>query len=301
MFNQIIDDHRGSGNTYILRAPWIMILLLLLLFIHYPSPSSASTTYSGNTYILFPDVHRSGGPACLHALNSALNEIGISSFMFFVNPQYANKHTQSIVLPNFPTSHYTTLEQVQSAKPRLLSHLISILTPNDFVIIPTHSIGSQGYFTSSNFQKLSATGARTIVYLLGVAFPYDSEIETNNGHGLVVGFHLRDVTHQFAPILPLSHYIHKYFHLPHRSHYVAMSPLENIYYIHHRLYMEMSKKERRAGKKNVILIDSDLQGDLWLPQDIIDQYEIVLLNGKSCLLIFFLPSTFIFTIILFFQ
>jgi hypothetical protein len=207
--------------------------------------------------------------------------MGIKSFMFHVNSMYATKHNRQLIIPNFPTDHFTTLEQVAAATSRVVSHLKSVLTPNDFVIVPTHSIQSS-YFTRSDFQQLSSTGARTIVYLLGVAFPHDSHVPSNNGHGLVVGYNLRDVTHRFAQILPLSHYIHEYFSLPHNpARYVSMSPLEEVFYIYHHEYMQLPEEERRAAKENLILIDSDIAGDLWLPPDILSNYQVVLLNGLT--------------------
>jgi len=159
-----------------------------------------SPLYSGTTYILLPDIHRSGGPACLHSLNQQLNLLGMNSQMFNLIPQYTTKHSKSILNNNHNQIFHTTTEQINEAKPKILRHLLSNLTPHDFIVLPTHWIGSN-YYTEHEMTQLSNTGARTLVYLLGVAYPNDDLIPSNNDHGLVVGFNVGDITYVFKATL----------------------------------------------------------------------------------------------------
>ena len=78
----------------------------------------------------------------------------------------------------------------------------------------------------------------------------------------------------FASILPLSNYIHTYYQLPHNPiHHVLLSPLENIFYTMHAEYMLVPLKERNRKKENLILIDSDLKNDLFVPEHILGKYS----------------------------
>ena len=182
----------------------VAVVLLFPLFHHTTSSATLNTRtralFSGHVYVLLPDLHKSGGPACLHALNSQLNMIGINSYMFNLIPQYTTRHSK----PVFDGEMYTSPEMIAAAKPRVMEHLLSTLTPNDIVVVPTHWIDSN-YYSAKEMKLIQSTGARTIVYLLGVAYPNDDKVESNNGHGIVVGFFLREITNQFASILPLSH------------------------------------------------------------------------------------------------
>ena len=263
-----------------IMARIIMFTYFLPFLLLQSTPSTPLPLYTGTVYVLIPDVHRSGGPACLHSLHAQLNQLTITSYMFNLLPQYTTPHSRPIPLPLLSNvdQPLTSMPQVLATKPLVIDYLINHLTPHDWIVVPTHWIDSD-YFTQKDMERFSNTGARTLVYLLGVAYPWDFTTPSNNNPGLVVGFKLQEITQGFASVLPLSNYIATYYQLPHK-HIVALAPLERIYYIMHQEYMKLSMAEQRHRKKR-ILVDADLTGDLYIPTDLLDKYEFVLLEGKN--------------------
>ena len=58
-------------------------------------------SYQGNPgepriIVVFPDNHRSGGPAHFHQVHSGLNRLGFLSLMHHVNPYYADEHMKNL-------------------------------------------------------------------------------------------------------------------------------------------------------------------------------------------------------------
>lgn len=255
-----------------------MSCLMRFILLVFPAFASNRSLSSSNVYVLIPDVHQSGGPACLHELHNKLNQLNFNSFMFNLIGQYSTEYSRPIQIPPLIDNKIQSMQDVRSLKPIVVSHLLQVLTKSDILVLPVNWISSN-YFTESEMKSFSNTGARTFVYLLGVANPHDFVIDSNNGHGLVVGFRLSEVTQRYAPILPLSDYILHYYDLPNNPmKHVLLSPLENIYYIMHKEYMKLSVDERLANKKDIILLDSDLKGDIYVPDYILESYQIVILR-----------------------
>ena len=151
-------------------ANYLPFLLLLQ-----STPSTSLPLYTGTVYVLIPDVHRSGGPACLHSLHAQLNQMAVTSYMFNLLPQYTTPHSRSIPLSLLSNADQplTSMPQVLATKPLVIDYLINHLTPHDWIVVPTHWIDSD-YFTQEDMERFSNTGARTLVYLLGVAYPWIS-------------------------------------------------------------------------------------------------------------------------------
>ena len=263
------------------------VFSLLLLLLDEVAPSTPSAIYSGRAVVLFPSNFDSGGPACLHALHTTLNAVGISSEMYAVNPYYDAQHGPHLrplvddrTNAAFPSR---SEDEIRRTIPGVLESLRRTLTPHDMIILP---MMYKDYIAVDTMTELlnNTGGARSVVYLLGVAFPDDPYESAHNVPGLVVGYASESITQGISQILPLSHFIHKFHGLPHAfEKSVLLSPMESIYYERAEMWRELHPNvgQRIAQKQNLVLVDHDLKADLILEPDLLEQYTFVFLNGFS--------------------
>ena len=185
--------------------------------------------------VLFPDLHRSGGPAHFHQLHSGLNRIGFSSLMHHVNPYYQDEYTRNL------TTMFTS----------------DNISSRDVLILPCDW---SMYLSRSEEAALRATGVRAVVVVTGVAFPQED--------GLL---DLSDFSQGRAIPFAHSHYSHTFYQLPWDSEkHILWAPVEPWVIDAHRTYEKM-KASRGPGatltaKENLILLDPDAKHEVVLPQ-----------------------------------
>ena len=237
-------------------------------------PSSSASVYSGRVVVLFPSAYASVGlPAPQHrrSLRRALHR------MFATNPFYSGQYG----LPFDPLVDDQTGEpfptgseaEIQSVLPSVMDQLGRRLTPHDVLVLPMRY---NDYIPRDNLTALlNKTGARSAVYLLGVSFPDDpDEPSFNNVPGLIVGYSSELITQGLSQILPLSNFIHGFHGLPHSSRgSVLLSPMESVFYQHAEAWRRAhpTASQRIALKENLVLVDSDLKGDLVLEPDLLNR------------------------------
>jgi len=185
--------------------------------------------------VLFPDLHRSGGPAHFHQLHSGLNQVGFSSLMHHVNPYYQDEYTRNL------TTMFTSDD----------------ISSRDILVLPAEW---SMYLSRSEETKLRATGARAVVVVTGVTFPHNQ--------GLL---DLSDFSQGRAIPFAHSHYSHTFYQLPwDADKHILWAPVEPWVINAHRTYEKM-KASRGSGatltaKENLILLDPDAKHEIVLPQ-----------------------------------
>ena len=243
--------------------------------------ANSQSIFSGRIIVLFPDLHISGGPHCLHALHSELNELGVESSMWAVNEWYAMPNTRvfaNAVGQPFPCRN---MHDIKKYWPYVREELQRTLSPSDILVLP---MMYDDYLTTDELKTiLESTGARSAVYLLGVAFPRDPTEQDNNRPGVVVGYDTETITRGISQILPLSHYIHQFHGLPHNDDSsVLLSPMESKYYHAAREWRDSfpSIRERIDSKEDLILVDDD-SGSFTLTSEFEDvsRFKFVVLTG----------------------
>ena len=198
----------------------------------------------GRLVVVFPDMHRSGGPAALHHVHSSLNRLGIMDSLFFhANPVYADEYTRNL---------------------SSLAALTPPLGPQDLLMLPMGWSGQ--YLTPDELDRLRSSGTRAVTYVLGVCFPHERvvwAVEDHTQHGVIPLSH--------------SHYVHRLYSLPWpSSSAVLLAPLEKRMYVRAKAYY--GDLGPRVPKENLVLIDSDAKVPLTLD---VESYKIAVLHGMT--------------------
>lgn len=195
----------------------------------------APLSYQGNPgepriIVVFPDNHRSGGPAHFHQVHSGLNRLGFLSLMHHVNPYYADEHMKNM-------STMLTPDEISS---------------RDILILPCNW---EGYLPLEDEMKLRAKGTRAVVLVTGVSYPEETDL-----------LDLSDFTKGRAIPFAHSHYSHTLYQLPwNASRHIVWAPVEPwVVKAHHeyeRVKQRLPSTSELTFKENRILVDPDAKMD----------------------------------------
>ena len=192
-------------------------------------------------FIVFPDLHKSGGPAHFHQVHSDLNRVGLNSQMYFVNPYYQDSYMQNI------SSIFLNQSDPRRFNP-------SALDSRDILVLPCYW---EDYISKDEEASIRGKGVRSIVLVTGVSYPQDETYLS-----------LADYTQSYAIPFAHSHYSHNYYRLPwDASKHVLWAPVEQWVIDAHAQYEKEKLGGRAPNKENRILVDPDAKVDIIVPAE----------------------------------
>ena len=183
---------------------------------------------SENPY-LFPDFHRSGGPAHFHQVHSGLNQLGFDSYFHFLNPYYADEHMKNLT--------EITINEIKE---------------RDIIVLPANW---QTYLNKTEELALRKKGTRAVVLVTGVSYPEEVELLS-----------LKNFTQGRAVPFAHSHYSHITYQLPwDPKKFILWAPVEPFYIEEYAKYEKEKQNGLNPPKEDLICVDPDVKHEIYLP------------------------------------